>query len=242
MRIGLWALAIVLSPAAALAARLSADDILRKVDAVRMPQQDTVLTAEVVTERKGRPGERAVYEVLLKGNDRTRIQTLEPATDRGTTILMIQRDLWVYLPDVSKPVRISLQQRLLGDVAVGDLARANFVGDYTPKIVQTTATFYKLNLVAKSDDVTYSRVELWVDRKEFRPIRAAFYSQSGRLLKVGSYEDYALLAGMMRPSRLVFTDALTKGQRSTVRYDRLTESPNLPEKYFTKEYLKKSVQ
>jgi len=85
---------------------------------------------------------------------------------------MVGRDLWVFLPDISKPLRISLQQRLLGDVSNGDLARANFVGDYMPSIEEVRQAFYVLLLKAKSEDVTYGSIKLWVDKKSFRPLKA----------------------------------------------------------------------
>jgi hypothetical protein len=123
-------------------------------------------------------------------------------------------------------------------VANGDLARANFVGDYTPSLLENNPKFYLLLLTAKSEDITYGQVKLWVDKSTYRPIRAAFYAASGRLLKVGSYEDYRLLAGKMRPSRLIFTDAVERGRQSTILYSSI-KTQSLPEKYFTKDYLKK---
>jgi hypothetical protein len=152
---------------------------------------------------------------------------------------MLDRDMWIYLPSVSKPVRVSLQQRLIGDVAYGDLARADFSGDYTPKIAASKPAFWELLLSAKNERVTYGSVRLWVDRATYRPIRAAFYAASGRLLKVGSYESYRRLAGADRPSRLVFTDAVLKGHSSTITYLRMDQEASFPEKLFTKDYLKK---
>lgn len=43
----------------------------------------------------------------------------------------------MFMPDVSQPVRLSLAQRLTGQVANGDLARANFASDYHPKILRS---------------------------------------------------------------------------------------------------------
>ena len=68
---------------------------------------------------------------MSRGNDYTVVLTEEPAAERGQALLMRERDLWIFLPAVSQPVRLSLSQRLTGQVANGDLARANFAGDYT---------------------------------------------------------------------------------------------------------------
>jgi outer membrane lipoprotein-sorting protein len=220
-------------------AALTAAQILAKSDAIRMPSGDYEVNAKVVVVRPRGTQDAGVYDILIKGHDKTLIKTLSPKTDRGTSILMVDHDLWVFLTDVSKPVRVSLQQRLMGDVANGDLARANFIDDYTPALVDQKPTFYVLDLKAKSDEVTYSSIRLWVERPTFRPLRAAFYSVSGKLLKVGSYEDFRELAGVSRPSRLVLSNALVKGQTSTIFYNQISRRNDLPEKLFTKDYLKK---
>ncbi|PTR15591.1 MULTISPECIES: outer membrane lipoprotein-sorting protein [unclassified Nitrosospira] len=57
--------------------------------------------------------------------------TTAPASERGQILLMKGRDLWIFVPDVFQPVRLSLSQQPTGQVTNGDLARANFTGNYT---------------------------------------------------------------------------------------------------------------
>jgi len=225
-------------PASVARAELSAGQILTRSDAVRLPDGDFKVETKVISTKAGKE-DVTTYEALVKGRDRTLIKTLSPATERGTSVLMVDHDLWVFLPDVSKPIRISLQQRLVGEVSNGDLARMNFDGDYAPRLVENKPTFYKLDLIAKREDVTYGRIGLWVAKKTFRPLKATFYAASGRLLKVGSYEDYRMLGGAMRPGRLVLTNAVEKDRLSTIYYSDMHDEGSLPEKYFTKDYLKK---
>jgi len=217
----------------------TADKILAKADSIRMPHGDSSVNTLIVSQKPSGTIEKTGYEVWLKGTEKTIIKTISPAADRGTSILMLGHDLWVFLPTVSKPVRISLQQRLTGEVSNGDLARANFVEDYTPTLVEAKPSFFLLLLKAKSEDVTYGSIQLWVERPSCRPLKAAFYAASGRILKVGSYENYKSFNGVMRPSKLVFTDALVKNQISTLYYDKITARTDLADKYFTKDYLKK---
>jgi outer membrane lipoprotein-sorting protein len=77
------------------------------------------------------------YRVLSKGNTNSVVMVTEPASERGQILLMKGRDLWVFMPDVSQPIRLSLSQRLTGQVANGDLARANFAADYNPKLLRS---------------------------------------------------------------------------------------------------------
>jgi hypothetical protein len=230
------------SAQAAATTPLDASEILRNADEVRNPQLDYTMRVTITSTKPGKTPRSGVYAVMVKGKDKTVIKTLSPASDRGRVLLMRDNDLWAFLPQVSKPLRISLRERLLGDVANGDLARANFSGDYTPMLARTERLdgqeHYVLQLSAHSDEVTYAKVVLWIQAVTFHPARAEFYAISGRLLKTCTYDRYQKVADRMRPTRLVMTDALNREQRSVLDYEQVTVAP-LAEKYFTKDYLKK---
>jgi outer membrane lipoprotein-sorting protein len=220
----------------------SAEEILEKADEVRNPQLDFKVFVNITSIKPGRDPRIAKYEVFIKGRNKTLIKTLYPNVDRGTSTLMIDYDLWVFLRTISKPLRISLQQRLIGEVATGDITRANFSGDYNPKILRiediNEKEYYVLELSAKDERVTYHRVVLWVQKNNFHPVKAEFYAVSGRILKTCSYEDYRLVLDRLRPTRLVLDDPLVEGQKSILEYQNMTVT-DLPNKYFTKSYLKK---
>lgn len=219
-----------------------AQEILLKADQIRFPKESFQVDISIVSKRADQSTETKKYQVLSKGNDKTVVITTEPAAERGQTMLMSGRDLWVFLPEVSQPVRLSLAQRLTGQVANGDLARANFSGDYHPRILRNEAidgeNYYVLELRAADRSVTYPRVLYWVSQKNAHPLKAEFYSLSNRLLKTCRYENFRTMAGKMRPTRLVMEDALRAGELSTLEYNDM-KLRELPDKLFTKEYLKK---
>lgn len=238
------------SVAAQNAAQAEADDpaarsILEKADQIRFPRESFQVDIGIVSKNADGGSETRAYRVLSKGNDNTVIQITEPAAERGQTILMRGRDLWVFLPNVSQPVRLSLSQRLTGQVANGDLARANFSGDYVPRMLKSETIedekYHVLQLDAVDRSVTYHRVLFWVHAASNRPYKAEFYSLSGRLLKTARYQNFRNLGGKTRPTRLVMEDALKKGEVSVLEYSDMRLRP-LPDKIFTKEYLKKLVE
>lgn len=224
------------------ATQAQAVEILKNADQIRFPSEGFQVDIAITSRHADQTSDGRKYQVLSKGNDKTVVIVTEPAAERGQTMLMSGRDLWVFLPSVSQPVRLSLAQRLTGQVANGDLARANFSGDYTPKLLRTEAidgeSHYVLELNAVDRSVTYQRVLYWVTQKNSYPHKAEFYSVSGRLLKSCKYENFKAMAGKVRPTRLVMDDALRAGERSVLEYDAM-KLRELPDKMFTKEYLKK---
>lgn len=219
-----------------------ARQIVARADEVRFPKGGFQVDIRVSSMSGGETQEPRLYRVLSKGNENTIIQTIEPATERGQNLLMRGRELWIYMPTVSQPVRLSLSQRLTGQVANGDLARANFSGDYTPKLLRDEKIdgrdHHVLELIAAERGVTYPKVVYWVRADNGHPHKAEFHALSGRLLKSCRYEEFRELGGRLRPTRLVMTDALKSGDVSVLEYSDL-QRRDLPDRMFTKDYMKR---
>ena len=245
-RLILTQLALALACAPALAQQSDdggiARSILEKSDEIRFPAEGFQVDIDIASTAPGQAPETRKYRVLSKGNENTVVMILEPASERGQIMLMKGHDLWVFMPDVSQPIRLGLAQRLTGEVANGDLARSNFSGDYTPTIVRSERVngedHYVLELRAVDRGVTYHRVLLWVNKSNYRPLKAEFYSLSNRLMKTCTYENFRDMAGKRRPTRLVMEDALRPGEQSVLEYGQM-KLRDLPDKVFSKDYLKK---
>ncbi len=226
----------------ALAEELAADTIVEKADQARFPKEGFQVDVSVTTTNGGQETDNHKYQILSKGNENTIVITTEPVSEKGQILLMKNRDLWIFLPNVSQPVRLSLSQRLTGQVANGDLARANFKGDYNPKVLRTETIdkieYYVLELNAVDRGVTYSKVIYWVRKSDYQPHRAEFYTVSGKLIKTCKYEDFQKLAGQVRPTKMIMEDALKQDEKSVLTYSNMVLK-ELPDKLFTKDYLKK---
>ncbi len=219
-----------------------ARSIVKKADTVRFPQEGFQVDVVITTAHPGDSADVRKYRVLSKGNENSVVMVMEPASERGQIMLMKERDLWMFLPEVSQPVRLALSQRLTGQVANGDLARANFSGDYVPRLLRNETidgeAYQVLELTAVDRSVTYQKVLYWVKQSNAWPYKAEFYSLSNRLLKTCKYQNFQNMGGKVRPTRLVMEDALRRGEQSVLDYHGM-KLRELPDKIFTKDYLKK---
>ena len=227
------------SPAAA---PVDAQAIVERADDIRFPRKPFQISITVTSLAKAGTPSVHEYQVLQKGHENSVVRTLSPATEKGQVMLLKGAELWLFLPSVSQPVRLPLAQRLTGQVANGDIARANFSGDYNASLLREeeikSRRYFVLELLAARKGVTYHRVVYWVDAANYRPFRAEFYTLSNRLMKIGTYDSYKEMAGAIRPARLSLKDALRVGEESTIEYSAM-KLRDIPDKFFTKDFLRK---
>ncbi|MFN2288635.1 MAG: outer membrane lipoprotein-sorting protein [Chromatocurvus sp.] len=223
-------------------AAVDATELLQRADAIRFPREHFETRLTVTNYTADEAQEVREYKVMSRGNENTIVLTEEPASERGQALLMRGRDLWIFMPSVSQPVRLSLSQRLTGQVANGDLARANFAGDYTASLAGSETLdgeeCWVLDLAASGRGVTYARVKYWVAKSTSRPMQAEFYAVSGRLLKTAQYTKFRELAGRERPTQLIIEDAVKTGNYSVLEYTTM-KITDLPERMFTQQYLRR---
>lgn len=228
------------TPAAAPTKALTPSEILRKADDARAPEGDFSFFVKIKDYDGSKLLRTQLYKVFCKGEKYALIETEAPMRLKGRKILLREDDLWLYLPSVKKPTRISLQQRLTGEVANGDIARTRFFDDYVAKISGKEAVEGRqvvvLDLAARKDSVTYRRVQLWVDGQNYQPSKANFYALSGKLLKTSLYSDYKMALGTLRASKVVIKDSLAPNKQSHLNYYQYKRE-ELDESFFTKEAL-----
>ena len=182
------------------------------------------------------------FEVFIKGGGRSFVKFVAPPRNVGRSLLALGRDLWIYLPDAGKPVRIPFSARLVGQVANGDIARADYSGDYDATLAGEEAVdgvaCHVLDLKAKSKEVTYAAVKYWVAKDGRRPVKAEFYAATGTLLKTGLFESFKDVGGgQVLATRLTLADAIRKDKRSVLDYGEVSVR-EVPEKYFDKNSMK----
>lgn len=218
-----------------------ADDaamILARVDAARNPIDSFVVDVELTSYKGAAVDSTAKFRVYGKGSDRSVVEFLAPATEKGKSLLMLRDAMWIFIPSASRPIRISPLQRLMGQASNGDVARTTFTVDYNATALTEDGGDWRIELGAKDTSVAYSRVVLWVDKESYEPRRADFFVVSGKLIKRANYIEYGRQGGSRTLTAIEIDDLLHPGNRTVLRYANLTARENA-EKMFTKDSLGK---
>jgi outer membrane lipoprotein-sorting protein len=224
-----------LAAVAASVPKLDAQALLRRSDQLRNGASSFVVRVKITNFNAGKPDEEHLYQVSQKGLDKTHVEFLSPR-EKGRFLLMLGDDMWIYLPDTSRPVRITPLERLTGDASNGDVARTNYAFDYDAAWLRTekagNVECHVLELVAKRKGSTYRRIEYWVRAEDARPVKAEFYLASGKHIKSATFDEYRQTGGSMRLVRMTISDQIRKTSRSVIEYSDY-EARELPDKLFS---------
>ncbi|WII72858.1 outer membrane lipoprotein-sorting protein [Bdellovibrio sp. 22V] len=221
----LWALSALLFTLQAGAADDPAEWV-KKADNIRNPAESYEMKIKVETSENT-----SVFQVYLKGQDKTLIVTKEPARDKGRNMLMLDRDFHAYVPNLKRSMRLSLAQKLSGQVANGDISRTRWYGDYSVELEKETGDEVQLFLKGKKDNLTYAAIRLWLKKGSYQPLRAEYLGLNGKtVLKRASFEDYKNISGAVRPTTLKIED--TNKQVSHIRILSMGKK-DYPDSFFT---------
>jgi hypothetical protein len=181
-----------------------------------------------------------VFHVSFKDVNNSLTEQTQPERAKGRKLLMKDYDIWLFTPNIKKALRISLEQKLTGQVSNGDIARTNYAEDYEAEILgnekRAEGEVIKLNLSAKNKKVTYGKIEYIVSKKDFSPIEAIFFAISGKPLKKAHFMDYRPIKGMSRATKMVIEDYIQKDKISTLVFSDHKEE-NFSDSLFNKDRL-----
>jgi outer membrane lipoprotein-sorting protein len=211
-----------------------AEALLKRSDIYRNGWPSYVTRVKITNYESGKSDEEKIYEVSQKGTERTYVEFLSPR-EKGQHLLMLGDDMWVYLPDTSRPIRITPLERLSGDASNGDVARTNYSVDYTPVYLRTEKVgaqeCYVLNLTAKRKGSTYQRILYWLRVEDARPVRAEFYLTSGKHIKTAIFDEYIQTGGKTLLHKMTLYDEIRHNSHSVLDYSGVAPRA-LPDKLF----------
>jgi hypothetical protein len=198
--------------------------LLKATDKFRMSADNLQVETQInVLNADGTPDKERRYTVFAQANRQSLVLMQSPA-EKGQKVLMLGDDFWLLMPNSQRPLRITPMQKLLGDASTGDVATMSWADDYTGKLVGeepcdpgAKQTCLHLSLSATRKGVTYQRIELWMGKTRFEPVKADLYVLSDKLAKQASFV-------MDKPSapttvlEMVLTDQVSNHKTTHVRY------------------------
>lgn len=228
-------LALFLAPEPARA--LDGTQMLRQVDRNLAPESYEMYRKLINIEPDGSRKEFVLY-MVKKGREKMLALFLSPASDKGRSTLRIGDNMWLYIPEVGKPLRITSLQSVVGGVFSNqDILALDYSVEYSVEKAEEQPDAYILSLKARTDVVAYDRLKMWVDKKAILPVKIEAYAASGLLIKTLRYSDIKDLGdGALRPGTLETDSPLYKGYKSVMLFAEV-KPKELPDEIFTLNFM-----
>ena len=185
-------------------------------------------------------GSRKEYVLWFLKKDLDKVVTLfvSPASDAGRATLRLGENMWLYIPNVGKPIRITSMQSVVGGVFNNaDIMRLDYSVEYDVAALKEDQGQYLLELKAKTGTVAYDRLKMWVLKNDRVPTRIDCFAATGMLIKTLHFKEIKDIGdGVRRPSVMETESPLHKGYRSIMISANLKKR-QLADEVFTLNYL-----
>ena len=185
-------------------------------------------------------GKEFVLFMVRKHNEKVAGVFLSPPSDKDRAMLRLGDNMWLYIPNVGKPVRItSLQSATGGVFNNADILRIDFGAEYNVEQLQDTLGEYLFLLKAKTNSVAYDQLRLWADKKALLPTKIECLTSTSMLIKTLHFKETKDFGnGIVRPSVIETDSPLYKGYKSVMIYAKIKPRP-LKDEFFTIDYMSK---
>ena len=223
--------------------KAGASKILAQLDELgNFPGKDYSALFTIVSEK---PDEKqSITQVHVFRRDTKKqftILIMLPEVSKGQGYLREEDNVWFYDPTSRKFSHSSVKENLQNTEAKNsDFTKSSLVDDYTvSKISEGLVGKYPvwiLDLKAKSNEVSYERILLYVRKDRTMTLKQEDYSVNGRLMRTTLYPKYVELDSKLVPSQILIIDEINKGEKSQITMAEQSVD-TLPDKVFTKAFL-----
>lgn len=211
-------LSLLVLPRLASTGEPTADELLKRYDQVMSPKTFDGLLL-MVAHRQDDTTRTYKFRALKSEDDKIRTWFYEPAAAKGQEMLRVGDNMWVYMPNLKRALRLASRDSFQGgDFNNGDVLRVNYVADYAAKLLSSEDNKeWLLDLTAKTKEAAYDHIKLWMTKDRQQPTRAEYYAASGKLLRSAKFEDVKNFHGHERPAHITMRNEL-----ATKRYSEMT--------------------
>lgn len=202
----------------------SADNsqLLKQIDRNLNPESYEMYRKLINIEPDGAKKEFTLFS-LKKGTDKVAAVFLAPASEKGRSTLRVGDNMWLYIPNVGKPIRITSLQSVVGGVFNNsDILNLDYSAEYNMETMGEERDQYVLYLKAKTKTVAYDRLKMWVEKNRKLPVKIECLTEAKMLIKTLYFKDIKDFGGgITRPSVIETDSPLYKGYKSVMIFAKI---------------------
>ncbi|MEA3512513.1 MAG: outer membrane lipoprotein-sorting protein [Campylobacterota bacterium] len=202
---------------------LLADNLLIQIDKKLSPGSSESYKKLINIEPDGTKKEFLMYQAK-KDSDKMVALFLQPESEKGRATLRLGDNMWLFLPEVGRAIRVTSMQSVVGGVFNNsDIMRLDFSTEYNIVSQKDQGDKIMLEVKAKNDTIAYDKLIITVDKASTTPTQIECYSSTNMLIKTLYYKDIKDFGnGIKRPAVIETSSPLYKGYKSLMVYGKIT--------------------
>lgn len=218
---------------------LSADEIVQKVDQHRFISNNFEMTIRVASYNRDQLDNTTLMKGYVTNGKMTSLIFLEPSNMKGRKILIKDNDIWLIVPNVKKPIRITASQRLMAGISYTDIAGVSYAEGYTAKLngeesivglnadgnKSDTDPCFILELTAKDEGTKYNKIIIWVEEQDCLPVKADFFALSGKKMTTAYYTAPKEWDGKIILTKMYLFDQINITKHFSMEYSEIKATP-----------------
>lgn len=211
--------------------------LLKQIDRNLTPESYESYRKLINIEPSGAKKEFTLFTVK-KGLDKVASLFIAPASEKGRSTLRVGDNMWLYIPNVGKPVRITSLQSVVGGVFNNaDILQLDYAAEYNVEKVEERGSEYLLHLKAKTRSVAYDRLRIQADGKNVLPTKIECLTEANMLIKTLYFKEVKDYGGGIRRPSVIETDSpLYRGYKSVMIFAGIKKR-NFKDEVFTLTYM-----
>ncbi|MBN2039663.1 MAG: outer membrane lipoprotein-sorting protein [Spirochaetes bacterium] len=237
------------------------------ISSITFTKSSHALTGKEIIEKseKATRGDtsRALYEITIKTRRWTRTLKLEayenrkekksfsiihaPKKDSGNRFLLIDQNMWHYIPDIQQTIKISpsmmLDSWMGSDFSNDDIVKeSSILKDYTHKLIGNEAIdgfqCYNIELLPKPDAaVVWGKIIYYARQSDCLPVKEEFYNEHNVLKKIMTCSEFKKMHNRIIPTVYTMKTVSKKDQYTRMKIEKIMFNIPINSKIFSKQNL-----
>jgi outer membrane lipoprotein-sorting protein len=183
-----------------------------------------------------------------RGTNDSFTEYLAPVREKGTKMLKLGSQLWIFTPAADRIIMISghmLRQSVMGsDLSYEDMMDDPHLPNLYSAAIAGEETLldrecWVLDLNARKEEAAYHHRRVWVDKSRFLILKEHLFAKTGKLLKTLELREVSKVQGRWVAKSALYKDVLKEGQGTEFIIDSITFDANIPDHMFSKASLRR---
>jgi len=228
---------------------VSGPEILDKIINLMNPDNAKAVMEQTIVTTSGDTRTFKYDMSMTNRGEKSLMRYLSPSRVRGNALLMtdFSDNIWMYnrrTDRIRKPASHAKKQKFEGsdftyeDMGSGDSWKEDFKPVLKGIEKVNKVRCFKLELQAKSEDVSYSKMICWVRVSDFFPIQIDYYDKNNVFTKTLFLQDIRTIEGVLTPMKMVMKNNLDRTE-SIMEYVNITYNVKFDKGFFSEWNLKR---